>query len=365
MDSFNWADSIRATLGTCIPCIKASPDSDGELENASRGHVSARDELERLLDEPLSDEDNAETMSLHSNVGVRRRTAAPKPRKSIRLFGVDLFGKRPIRNSVEQDDEETHADRDTRRPRAISTSTLDSDAAPLADDAIAGFTAKAHQRWAPPQTDEELAAEELREQERLEQEAQRERRRERKQIKKLAALGAFSGSQDFEGFPGSGSGAPPTLDEFGPFIGHPVQQPEQLKPDSGEDREEDADFGATAYTKKRRTAGSESSRSGSGSHSRTRSTLAPGDSNDTTESKRTQEPVTPKKQRLSPTSILETDSPARKSKTKPHGKSTTTQQSKSSTASSSSVHSPTLVLSPDVKIQSHEFDGQFIDMIVQ
>ncbi|KAG8829345.1 hypothetical protein FRC17_006735, partial [Serendipita sp. 399] len=300
MDSFSWSDSIRATLGSCIPCLKTDADSDDEgQQGQGRGQrrvgatslrtsgANAREELERLLDEPITDAEDAETMSLHSNVGNRKKKRktqrGQKGVKSVRVFGIDLFGRRSIRlpddDAVENEgNEESFLARDNpRRIRTISTSTLDSDAAPLADDAIIDFTARAQQRWAPSRNDEELAVEERIERERIEREQRKESRRERKEMKRLAEMGAFSSPMDgeeFEGFPGSGQLSHPgalgqessSADEFGPFV---TVSGDQMPAQEDKEVEDDADFDAAAYTKKRRTGGGEDS--GSGSHSRSRS----------------------------------------------------------------------------------------------
>jgi len=251
MDSFSWSDSFRATLGSCLPCLSRSIDSDDELDQqAGRGGPrSAREELERLLDEPMTDHE-AETMSLHSNVGgVRRKKHKRKTHKRIRIFGVDLFGRRPV--PAEEDEGGAEGPIRGSRARTISTSTLDSDAAPLADDAINDFTARAQRRWAPDVTDEQLAAEEGAERRRLEMEGRRARRTERRELKRLAEMGNFNNHQnldEFEGFVGSGSGVSPGADEFGPFVD---SQASELPTQHEQEDEGVADFDAAAYTTKR------------------------------------------------------------------------------------------------------------------
>jgi hypothetical protein len=398
MDSFNWADSIRATLGHCLPCVKPNGDSDDEQEQnratARRGQIgTAREELERLLDGPMTDNDeDVETMSLHSNVGrvgknkrakrqKKKRNANNAPvRKSVRVFGIDLFGRRPI--ALEETDDEGGVDENgpagSRRPRTISTSTLDSDAAPLGDDAITDFTARAHQRWAPTQTDEELRAEEATERERIEKEMRKEQRKERKQIKRLAEQGAFTdGNAEFEGFPGSGYGptgalSPTTTgaDEFGPFVAgegeaSSSQDPKQSNMNGDKEEEEDADFGASAYTKKRRSGGGEGSRSGSGSGSHTRSrsrTSASVSTEGTRTHHQSSKHITNPK---SPLSEPSNDTPSPLSPTKERKsssksgtkKSKRTKSSVTSSSATQSLPSPALTPSADIQIHSQDFDG--------
>jgi hypothetical protein len=376
MNSFSWTDSIKATIGTCLPCIKPNADSDDEGAQARRtnGPVSAREELERLLDEPMTDHEDVETMSLHSNVGnTSRRQQKKKPkngvRKSVRVFGIDLFGRRPISLPEDDGDNEINENRaGPGRTRAISTSTLDSDAAPLADEAITDFTTRAQERWAPSQTDEQLAAEEAEERERVEQQLRKERRKERKEMKRLAEAGAFEDGTDtgFEGFPGSGVGAAPGPDEFGPFVG--TQQGAGYGTDnvlhrhtSSDDKdEEEADFDAGAYTKKRRDGGG--SHSGSGTHSRSHSRTSASISNEGSRGSMRDPRST--KARNQP-SLSRTDdrlSTGQSSDITGKIKTKRSDRSKSKHSNSSatqSLPSPSLVPSHDVKI-NHEFDGEIL-----
>jgi hypothetical protein len=272
MDNFSWVDSIRATIGSCLPCVAPNADSDDERsQNRTVGQNSAREELERLLDEPITDHEDVETMSLHSNVGRRAgksRKKKPTTRKSVRVFGIDLFGRRPTLAGEEDDENHDEYTRRPRtRPRAISTSNLDEDAAPL-DDATLDFRTRAQERWAPPRTDEELAAEEALEQQRVEKELRKAQRRQRKELKRLAESGAFNDAEgeEFEGFPGSGGGSVNTPEEFGPFVG--VTSPPEANNGSAnshtrvssEDKDdEDVEFGAAEYMKKRRVANGDES----------------------------------------------------------------------------------------------------------
>ncbi|OBZ78178.1 hypothetical protein A0H81_02712 [Grifola frondosa] len=151
------------------------------------------DELEGLLAD-TSDAD-AETLSLHSNLGDdRRRRKRRRPHKIIRFFGFDLFGRPPI-HLPESDDEGG-------RSRTISSSTLDSDASPLDASVIEQLSA-ARAAAAAAAEEEALRVKEDR----------RRQRRERKELKRAALamslnMQATQGEQ-FEGFQGSGSAHPP------------------------------------------------------------------------------------------------------------------------------------------------------------
>lgn len=369
MDDFSWADSIRATMGSCLPCVAPNADSDDERgQNRTVGQNSAREELERLLDEPITDHEDVETMSLHSNVGRRAgksRRKKPITRKSLRVFGIDLFGRRPVLPSEEDDENyEEYARGPRTRPRAISTSNLDEDAAPL-DDVTLDFRTRAQERWAPSKTDEELAAEEALEQQRVEKEQRKAQRLQRKELKRLAELGAFNHAEgeEFEGFPGSGGGSVNGPEEFGPFVGV-ASLPQTNNGSAGghthvssDDKDdEDVEFGAAEYMKKRRGQGGDGSRSGSGSHSRSRSRTSASISADGSQP-RPQPPMT-----TSSGQGPKPQTPTRpRHKTTKEATSSNGRRSKSSITSSSvtqSLPSPTLLPSSDIKINTQEFDGK-------
>ncbi|KAH9965532.1 hypothetical protein BGW80DRAFT_1447840 [Lactifluus volemus] len=128
MESFSWSDSFRALTSPCLSCLRSKNE---------------RNELEDLLaDSGSGTTADAETLSLHSNPGIPHRKRA-RFGKSIRLFGWNLFGRAPIRlpDDDEDDEEEEEAEAARRRsrrrpPPTISSSTLDSDAAPLDSVAI-------------------------------------------------------------------------------------------------------------------------------------------------------------------------------------------------------------------------------------
>ena len=165
MDSFSWSDSIRATVSTCLPCFSKNPSNDTDTENeglARTSHSQTRyDELEGLLADVDDTDGDAETMSLHSNIGDQhrrsRKRSKRRSKKSIRLFGFNLFGRPPIQLPDSDDESQDNHDR-TRshcrtRPRpdrlaignlssAHSSSSasgmgFDSDASPLDTTAIA------------------------------------------------------------------------------------------------------------------------------------------------------------------------------------------------------------------------------------
>jgi hypothetical protein len=361
MDSFSWSDSFRATLGSCLPCLSHRIESDDDQQTGHGGVRSARDELERLLDEPMTDHE-AETMSLHSNFGAARRKkkAKRKTHKSIRVLGVDLFGRRPV--SVGEDEENEQGPIRGSRVRTISTSTLDSDAAPLADDAVNDFTARAQHRWAPDVTDEQLAAEEVAEREQLETEERRARRRERRELKRLAGMGTYNNQQSFEGFEGflgSGSGVSPVTDEFGPFIGGHPNEPQE---DEGV-----ADFDAAAYTT-RHGAGSSGERQDGSSHSRKHSRTSASVSVEEDRSRKPAPhiPMSPANFEGQMTSVLKAPKSKRR-KSDVLSASTATKsggsnRSKSSHGStpSTSLQSPSVPPSPSVQVKAQpevEFEG--------
>lgn len=229
-DHFSWSDSIRAVFGSCLHCFPSTQD-DSQDENPSHHHhnsapttlgarLTRADELEGLL----ADSDDAETLSLHSNIGDRNRKRKKKrrPRKGIKLFGFDLFGRPPIYLSEDEDgsggiipgrrrggqrraalsrtqSDPSEGEEDPERIRTLSTSTLDSDAAPLDPSTIDQLSA-AQLAASVVREEEERKA---REEERKAKEERRRKRRERKELKKAAMALAMEGhgEGEFEGFP--------------------------------------------------------------------------------------------------------------------------------------------------------------------
>ncbi|KIK66316.1 hypothetical protein GYMLUDRAFT_38136 [Collybiopsis luxurians FD-317 M1] len=276
MDSPSWTDAFHSAFTSCLHCFKApSSDSDAEsLHNNSRSNRPPR-HLESLLAEPVDTDTEAETVSLHSNIGDsgnrRQRTKKNKKNNSrnITLFGFDLFGKRsttgPIHLSEDEDEEGGYHRRSRRRPSRSSSLTFDSnmsDAAPL-DSAAIG--------------ERVIEEEELRAAKEREREERKRKRKDRKEMKRLAQALVQDGSAgDFEGFQGSGDNypnipspfqhamyLPNTSEDFGPFqngVAPPVPAP---MPQNDDD---DADFDGGLYASRKPQDGS--SVSGGGSDSR-------------------------------------------------------------------------------------------------
>ncbi|GJE96366.1 hypothetical protein PsYK624_125610 [Phanerochaete sordida] len=274
MERFSWTDNLRAAFTPCLACLqpRTGDDAEDDERQQQNHHYASRgpdyvprarpDELEGLL----QDTDDADTMSLHSNIGrddPRKRKRRRKP-KGIRLFGFDLFGKPPIQLSDDEDGVYRSP-----RSRTISASTLDSDAAPLDPSTIAQLSAARAAEGAAQLEEERLAKEE-----------RRRLRREKKAAKQAALALALERSQDeFEGFPGSGpsyvvspstdapSSSGYSQDEFGPFE-HASPLPPHVREETDADG---ADFGGDAYAQRPRR-GSAMSRSASDSQSRTSGT---------------------------------------------------------------------------------------------
>ena len=289
METFSWFDSLRALTAPCLDCLHSSKKERNDLEDllADSGSASATTA-------------DAETLSLHSNPSSSPRRKRARFTKHIRLFGWDLFGRRqPIRlPDDDEDDEEgsggegegegggegegqaqTEQQRRKKKKRrghrgshrrpstvTISSSTLDSDAAPLDSAAIISHATN-------------YAEEEVKRAER------RERRRQRREMKRAAALAleqAVMDGDEFEGFQGSGSGGSPHVGSPGspPPLGHDdrartmTAQDLRYTPDEDDDDDDDdeGDFGGGAYT--RRTSGSSDSGRGSDSRSRTSATTS-------------------------------------------------------------------------------------------
>ena len=292
MDSFSWSDSLRALTSQCLACLRPPKSEHNDLEDlladSGSGTVSTPAATTTTAD--------AETLSLHSNPGGapprRKRTRFGK---GIRLFGWDLFGRRPpIRLPDDDDDEEEeevvleedggqeqeagkkrrgHHHHHSRRrppPPAISTSTLDSDAAPLDSAAIASHATK--------HAEEAARA------------ARRARRRERKEMKRAALALALehaaildNDNAEFEGFPGSGSRRTAAGELPSPHFvrdGASARAAQELRGvadhnDDDEDEDEDdeeGDFDASSYA--RGASGSSDSGRGSDSRSRTSTSLS-------------------------------------------------------------------------------------------
>ena len=214
---FSWSDSFQAAFSSCLPCLKSPSstsdvpsDTDEPTPRPNRYNAFAHaippprarpDELEGLLADAS---DDADALSLHTNPGDRsqRRKKRRRAPKHIRVFGFDLFGRPPAIQLPDSDDEDARTPtrrggsgrgRDGERARTISSSSMDSDAAPLDAAAI--------QELSAARNAEALAREE---EERRAKEERRRKRRERKELKRAAMARALdlqtNGEQDFEGF---------------------------------------------------------------------------------------------------------------------------------------------------------------------
>jgi hypothetical protein len=269
VDNFSYKDSMQAALTSCLPCFSgiAPVNSNDNARNDARTHRSPSNELEGLLGDTDTE---IETLSLHSNIGAGRRKPRKRPAFSLTLFGYTLFGRPPIYLSDDEDE------RGWRR-RALGTassSTLDSDAAPLDASTIARLSSPDRAEAEQHRRDEEA-------QRKAERKARQRERRERERISNLLSLNGGSPvkGSGFEGFQGSGESAVPSLpaDEFGPF----VRGQEELSVIGGEgegsEDVDDADLGGELYTRKKRQ--SIWSGSGSDSRSRTSASVSNGDAN--------------------------------------------------------------------------------------
>ena len=260
---FGWFDTLHA-LSTCLACTTASSSTDslhnyahnapressissGSGSRAPHGQTNRQfpsDGLRPLLLEESTDDEYADTLSLRSNVGItgrkrgkgsgrgeatasaRKKTPTSKPKRRgkegrrddgwFTIFGYDLFGKRrgAIRLPLTDDEDDEEADGSAgQMSRTRSGSTLDSDAAPLDDAAIAAIS-QAHigdQDYDGgrdrPDTAEEDVAETRERAKQAEKEERRQKRKERKALERALAAGSSLNSHEdgeFEGFQGSG-----------------------------------------------------------------------------------------------------------------------------------------------------------------
>jgi hypothetical protein len=245
------------------------------------------DELQALLADS-SDNERAETFSLHSNPGRGRRGGKRKSKsgrngkpRRITLFGFDLFGRPPIQ--LPDDDAEDDEVLLFRRHRSgsgsgsaptptttLTTQTFDSDAAPLDVSTIQEITVSRATEAA------EVEAKRLKE-----KEERRQRRKARKEMKRLVEAGVVGDGEDFEGFQGSGglallkrptgagggitttsSSGSHSREGFGRFVSAPPQ---------AEEEDEEADLDGGLYTRKKSKGGSHSNGS---SDSRNRTSLS-------------------------------------------------------------------------------------------
>lgn len=301
MATFSWGDTARAAVATCFACFpqwRQTPDEDDDEQRNNTPSILRRDELESLLQntEYSDGEMDTDAVSLHSDVGNARRRprGASKRQKrrgrkskgTIRLFGYDLFGRAVHADDdasrFSDDDDEDEEER-RRRIARLSSSTLDSDPAPVEDDTIARLST-GQIEVQRPQVDEEAEAA-------AKKAARKEKRRQRKLS---SALLNTERTAEFEGFQGSGDvvveggGAPfspssvlPPQDDFGAF--QEARSPNSPSGVMGDDfvqvssrgviledeADMHADFDAVAYVRRNSTASRSDSGSGSRSHTST------------------------------------------------------------------------------------------------
>ena len=281
--SFSWSDTVKIAFTSCLPCLKPNSDQLSEQEDQLHDPTENRilrarpDELQGLLADVDTDGD-AETLSLHSNPGRTKRNMKKKrtkrhdnPRR-ITFFGYNLFG-RPIQ-LPDEDDALLRGNGNMTPTTAHSTSTFDSDAAPLDSDAIAALSTSN-----TAQDSADIEAQRLKE-----KEERRQRRREKNRLKRLGesmvAQGIIGDGDVFEGFQGSGGFKAPLLrkdhsripsatlpasdsgsgsalsgsaQEYGPFVAASGQYLPRV-----DDDHDDADFDGGVYVQKKH--------SGKGSH---------------------------------------------------------------------------------------------------
>jgi hypothetical protein len=224
---FSWSDTVKIAFTSCLPCLKNS-NQHGEHEDQHHNPTINRiprarpDELQGLLADDDTDVD-AETHSLHFNPGRAKRNMKKKrpkrhdnPRR-ITFFGYNLFG-RPIQLPNEDDALYNRGNGNLTPSTTItahSTSTFDSDAAPLDSDTIAALSSS--NITAAAQTSADVEAQRLKE-----KEERRKRRREKNGLKRLGesmtAQGIIGDGDVFEGFQGSGGFMAPQLRKDCPRI---------------------------------------------------------------------------------------------------------------------------------------------------
>jgi hypothetical protein len=283
---FGWSDTLHA-LSTCLACTAASSSTDSLHDHVHNTRVTRQsttsnrsvsraraqtntpfltDGLRPLLQEESTDDEYADTLSLHSNVGDADRgegegTRTKPPRikskrhgKKVRqdnewftIFGYSLFGKRTgvIQLPLTDDEDEEEPNRGVNRTR--SGSTLDSDAAQLDDAAIAALS-RAH-------IADQVQAVHDQDAERVKQAEKEERRRKRKERKQREALeralaAGLSLGGGFEGYQGSGN------DVMVPGPGNPPHSASSRSTgtsitltEGDADDEELADFDGSVYTR--------------------------------------------------------------------------------------------------------------------
>lgn len=274
MDSFSYRDSVRAVFSSCSSCFGSAPSSNSSSQTPKvsnhRANSAASNDLERLLRDTDSD-----ALSLHSNLGSssnsRRARQRKRPKFSLTLFGYTLFGRPPIYLSDDEDDGHNR----NRTLATVSSSTLDSDAAPLDPSAIERLTSPDHLEAA--QRELETRRREVEEQARrkAERRARREERRTRERASALMALtgGRLPEDAEFGGFQSSGAIISPLArGSNGVDMIHTA--------DSNSGDADDADLGAELYVRRKSHSGVRSG-SSADSKSRTSASMSTGDASHT------------------------------------------------------------------------------------
>ncbi|KAK0480673.1 hypothetical protein IW261DRAFT_1419027 [Armillaria novae-zelandiae] len=248
MESFSWSDSFHAAISACMPCLAREAHDHDRDDPTNSGYQRLPQNLEHLLQDT-----EAETLSLHSNIGdAARRRRKKRQARRITFFGFDLFGKPKPPIHLDEDEDDDEDDDTLRRSRASASSAgFDSDAAPLDSDA-APLDSAAIDSMTPEQLQERARAAE--EEERRAKEERRERRRTRREVKRLAqalAAGSVDGGA-FEGFQGS-AGAYPHIPSPG-FYSTPPPPPSH--PDVDAEADDGADLDGGMYVGRREHHGS-------------------------------------------------------------------------------------------------------------
>jgi hypothetical protein len=251
MATFSWSDTFKIAFQSCLPCLRPNASDNASFQDAdSNPHIGTSriprarsDELQGLLADVPDTDGEAESMSLHSNPGhtqqrkikkkSRRRSKNNPQRKFMSLFGYHLFGRPSIQLADDSEDALYVRRGITVTPNTYSsssTTTFDSDAAPLdtdAIDALSSPTAAAAVIEAA-QASAEVEARRL-----WAKEERRRRRQQQKQMKRsLAKQAVGDEGEEFKGFQGSG-GESPFLQKPSEYPGIPTKNVSESGSSSG------------------------------------------------------------------------------------------------------------------------------------
>jgi hypothetical protein len=278
MASFSWSDTLHA----CLPCFRPESSSDEPTHQRNPPRVpnlprDAHAALQSLLiaDSESSSATEADTVSLHSNIGSsrerRRRKKNKNPSPGFVLFGYHLFGTPDGAIRLpDSDDEGTHTESapNPTKPKgkkgkkrsigALSGTSIDPDAALLAQNAVDQATVDAFAK----------------------EERKRARKQRKEEKKRLAVMLNMSGeAEEFEGFPGSGDGS-----FFAESYPHDTSFAEHgddwnVIPRVQDDPEDaHADLGGESYVRQQPRTSNGGSGSGSQTRSRTSASVSDGPS---------------------------------------------------------------------------------------